>query len=278
MNNLCIIILTYNEELNIKKCLKSIKDFADEIIIIDSGSNDKTKNICEEFTVKFVHNKFINQAQQFNWALKNLEIKSEWIMRLDADEEVSESLAHEIKKNIKNENKINGFYINRRLIWCGKWIKYGGIYPLWIARIFRKGKAVYEERTEEHLIIDGKTDKIKGDLVENNLKNKIEFFTLKHIETAKGEVREIFDKKFDKNISSDKFINKNKLNRFFKINLFNKMPLFIRSLIYFIYRYIFRFGFLDGKAGFTFHFFQAFWYRMFIDMLANEKKNDDEKK
>ena len=278
MNNLCIIILTYNEELNIKKCLKSIKDFADEIIVIDSGSNDKTKDICEEFGIKFIHNKFINQAQQFNWALKSVEIKSDWIMRLDADEEVSESLSNEIKKNIKDENKINGFYVNRRLIWCDKWIKHGGIYPLWIARIFRKGKAIYEERTEEHLIIEGKTDKIKGDLIENNLKNRIEFFTLKHLETAKGEVREIFDKKFNKNILSDKLINKNRLNRFFKINLFNKMPLFIRSLIYFIYRYIFRFGFLDGKAGFTFHFFQAFWYRMFIDMLVSEKKNDDEKK
>ena len=272
MNNLCIIILTFNEEINIRKCLESIKDFADEIIIIDSFSNDKTKSICENYKVKFVQNKFINQAKQFNWALSNVEIKSKWIMRLDADEEVTENLAREIKININLESKNNGFYICRKLIWCGKWIKYGGIYPLWLARIFKKGTAVYEERTEEHLLIDGKTGKIKGDLLENNLKNKIEYFTIKHLETAKGEVREIFDKSFDKNIASDKTLNKIRIRRFFKINFFNKTPLFLRSLFYFIYRYIFRLGFLDGKEGFTFHFFQAFWYRMFIDMLVDEKK------
>ena len=90
--------------------------------------------------------------------------------------------------------------------------------------------------------------------------------------TAKGEVEEIFDKSFNKNISSDQNYNKSKIRRFFKINLFNRMPLFFRSLSYFVYRYIFRLGFLDGKEGFTFHFFQAFWYRMFIDMLVDEKK------
>ena len=277
MNSLCIIILTFNEEINIRKCLESIKNFADEIIIIDSFSNDKTKSICENYKVKFVQNKFINQAKQFNWALSNVEIKSKWIMRLDADEEVTENLAREIKININSESKNNGFYICRKLIWCGKWIKYGGIYPLWLARIFKKGTAVYEERTEEHLLIDGKTGKIKGDLLENNLKNKIEYFTIKHLETAKGEVREIFDKSFDKNITSDKTLNKIRIRRFFKINFFNKTPLFLRSLFYFIYRYIFRLGFLDGKEGFTFHFFQAFWYRMFIDMLVDEKKKNENK-
>ena len=193
-------------------------------------------------------------------------------MRLDADEEVTENLAREIKKNINKKSENNGFYINRKLIWCKKWIKYGGIYPLWLARIFKRGTAVYEERTEEHLLIKGKTIKVKGDLIENNLKNKIEFFTIKHMNTAKGEVEEIFDKSFNKNISSDQNYNKSKIRRFFKINLFNKMPLFLRSLSYFVYRYIFRLGFLDGKEGFTFHFFQAFWYRMFIDMLVDEKK------
>ena len=138
MNNLCIIILTFNEEINIKKCLESIKDFADEIIIMTSYSTDNTKSICENYKVKFVQNKFVNQAKQFNWALSNVEIKSEWIMRLDADEEVTKDLAREIKKNINKKSENNGFYINRKLIWCGKWIKYGGIYPLWLARIFKK--------------------------------------------------------------------------------------------------------------------------------------------
>ncbi len=277
MNNLCIIILTFNEEINIKKCLESIKDFANEIIIIDSFSTDKTKSICDGYKVKFVQHKFENQSKQFNWALSNVNINSNWIMRLDADEEIDKNLAEEIKKNINKENGNNGFYIKRKLIWCGKWIKHGGIYPLVLARIFKKGKAFYEERTEEHLIIEGKTDKIKGDLIENNLKNKIEFFTIKHLETAKGEAREIFDKSFNKNISSDQILDNNKIRRFFKINFYNKMPLFLRALLYFIYRYIFRLGFLDGKEGFTFHFFQAFWYRMFIDMLVDEKKRNNEK-
>ena len=101
MNNLCIIILTFNEEINIKKCLESIKDFANEIIIIDSFSTDKTKSICDGYKVKFVQHKFENQSKQFNWALSNVNINSNWIMRLDADEEIDKNLAEEIKKNIK---------------------------------------------------------------------------------------------------------------------------------------------------------------------------------
>jgi len=272
MNDICVIILTHNEELNIKKCLMSIEKLSDEIIIVDSFSTDNTEKICKSFdNLKFVKNQFVNQAKQFNWALSNLDIKSDWIMRLDADEEISEDLQRNIKENVKIANNINGFYLNRKLIWCGKWIKYGGIYPHWISRIFKKGKAVYEERTEEHLIIDGETSKIYGELIENNLKNKIEFFTTKHMVTAKGEVNEIYDHNYDYNISSSNIFDKNKIRRFFKLKLYNKLPSFIRPILYFCYRYFFKLGFLDGKAGFTFHFFQAFWYRMFIDMLANEK-------
>jgi len=278
MNEICTIILTYNEELNIKKCLMSIGSLSKEIIIVDSFSTDETEKICKNFeNVKFVQNKFINQAKQFNWALSNLDIKSDWIMRLDADEEVSKDLVLNIKEKIDKNTNVDAFYLNRRLIWCEKWIKHGGIYPHWIARIFKKGKAVYEERTEEHLVVDGETSKINGKLIERNLKNKIEFFTLKHIETAKGEVNEIFDQSFHYNVSSKNIFDKNMIRRFLKLKFYNKLPLFLRPVIYFLYRYFFKLGFLDGRAGFTFHFFQAFWYRMFIDILVNEKNNNKKK-
>src|SRR3989344_7490356 len=128
-----VIILTYNEELNIGNCLKSVADWANEIIIVDSFSADKTLEIAKKHTNKIAQRTFVNQAEQFNWALDNLEIKNEWILRLDADEYLTEELKNEITEKLKNVSEnISGFYIKRRVYFMGRWIKHGGYYPTWI--------------------------------------------------------------------------------------------------------------------------------------------------
>jgi glycosyltransferase involved in cell wall biosynthesis len=275
MPNLSIIILTHNEAVNIEKCLHSAKKLTNNIYIIDSFSDDLTLEICKKYQVTILQNQFVNQGIQFNWALKNLNLETEWILRLDADEEVSEELEKNIRNIIESDNKkTNGYFINRKLIWCGKWIRFGGIYPHWIARLFRNGTGKYEERTEEHLLVNGNTARIKGSLIENNLKNKIIFFSQKHIATAQGEVSEYFDISFNSLNDTSGVFSKNYLRRLLKLSFYNKLPIYLRCCIYFLYRYIFLLGFLDGKHGFSFHFFQSFWYRMLIDILIYEKKNN----
>ncbi|MEK7128915.1 MAG: glycosyltransferase family 2 protein, partial [Patescibacteria group bacterium] len=150
---LSVIILTFNEEIHIERLLKNIGDWCDEIFVVDSYSTDKTLEIAEKYEAKIIQHPFENQAQQFNWALDNLDIKNEWILRLDADEYLTEELKEEISKEISSSVEVNGYYIKRRVYFMGRWIKRGGYYPTWLLRLFRKGKARSEERQmDEHIV------------------------------------------------------------------------------------------------------------------------------
>ena len=261
-----IILLTFNDELNIRNTLESIKDLSNDIIIIDSYSNDRTEKICSEYNVSFYKNEFINQAIQFNWALDNLKIKNEWVLRLDSDEVLTEKIKSEIISKTSKKNDIYGYYMNRKMFWMGKWLKFGRMYPHYILRLFKKGYARYEEKTEEHLLVTGKTEKLDNFFYEDNKKNNLRYFTEKHLNTADGELNEILSQKENNDgVSPNLFGNKVERTRWLKLKIFNKTPLFIRSLNYFIYRYFICLGFLDGKPGLIFHFLQGFWYRFYID-------------
>ena len=271
-----LIILTKNEEKNINNVLKNCNDFFNQIIIVDSFSTDKTLDICDIYKTEIYKNKFINQGIQFNWALKNCKINNSWIMRLDADETLEEKLKKEISDLFKSKNidNHNGYFINRKLLWNNKWIKYGGIYLYFFLRLFKKNYGKSEEITEEHIIVNGSTDKLKYRIIENNLKNDITFFTQKHMQTAIGEMNE-FIKNSNKNlVYENKVFYKSSVRRKMK-SYYYKFPPYLRAFIYFIYRYFFLLGFLDGKEGFSFHFFQSFWYRMYIDKLIKENNNND---
>ena len=253
------IVLTYNEEINIENCLKSVANWADEIFIIDSYSTDKTLEIAKKYGAQIVQRPFENQAKQFNWALDNLKIKNEWILRLDADEYLTEELKKEIaQKLLKTSGEISGFYMKRRVYFMGRWIKYGGYYPIWLLRLFRKGKAKSEERAmDEHIILlEGRAEKLKNDFVDDN-KRDLTWWIDKHNNYASREAGEVILKKYG-----------SKKKKIF----YYKLPLFYRSFIYFIYRYFFRLGFLDGKEGLIFHFLQGFWYRFLVDAKLYEYK------
>ena len=164
LDNITIIILTFNEELNIEKCLVEAVKLTKNIVIVDSYSNDKTLDICAKYDCRLYQHEFINQASQLNWALENIEIDTEWIFRLDADEYLTDKLLEEFQKKIDHLSKnITGVYLRRRVYFMGKWIKHGGVYPTLILRVWRNKKAVCEERwMDEHMIIlEGKTTTFK---------------------------------------------------------------------------------------------------------------------
>ncbi len=268
-----ILILAHNEEENIRYCLDSIKSLTDDIIVIDSYSTDKTIEICEEFNCRIFKNEFINHAKQVNWGLKNIDIKYNWIMRLDADEIIPKDLFSEIQ-DIEPKDNVNGFYMNKRMYWMNKWLRHGRMYPHYILRVFRKGFGVYEEKTEEHLVIIGETGYLKNDFFEENKKNNLNFFTQKHMLTAEGEVEEIIEQSKINNseINPKLFGNKIQRTRWLKLKIYNHLPLFIRPFVYFVFRYFLCLGFLDGRPGLIFHFLQGFWYRFYIDSRIYEDR------
>jgi glycosyltransferase involved in cell wall biosynthesis len=265
------IVLTFNEEKNIVECLESVKDLCDEIIIVDSGSSDRTLEMAKQYTDKIYSHPFENQAKQFNWALENLPIKTEWVMRLDADEFVTQELKDELINTIPNLDKeIAGLYVKRRVYFLDKWIKRGGYYPTWLLRIWRYGKGYCEERwMDEHIkITEGKVHFLKNDIIDNNKKN-LHWWIGKHNSYATREAIDILNLKYKfikyDNVEPKLFGTQEQRKRWLKENFYAKMPLIIRPFLYFIYRYFLKFGFLDGIEGLIWHFLQGLWYRLLVD-------------
>ncbi|MDP1689557.1 MAG: glycosyltransferase family 2 protein [bacterium] len=275
------IILTYNEELNIVDCLKSISDWVGEIVIVDSFSTDKTVEIAAKYTNKIHQRKFINQAEQFNWALDNVQIKNDWILRLDADEVMLPETWEEIALYLNPiphtlDPNVSGFYMKRRVYFMNRWIKHGGYYPAWFLRLWRKDSGRYEERAmDEHVILSkGKTVNLKNDFEEHDKKD-LSVWVEKHNNYAKREAQAYIHeitKSLEHKISENRSGTDPERRRWYKNNLYYKMPPYFRALLYWKYRYFIRLGFLDGIPGLVFHFLQGFWYRFLVDAKIFELK------
>jgi len=283
------IILTFNESLHIKRCLESVQGFCKDIIVVDSFSSDDTQNIVESMGVRFYQNSWINHAHQFNWALDNIEITTEWIIRIDADEYVENSLKTEISEVLSNvPESVNGFSFRRKYFFLGQWIRFGAMYPVEVMRMWRVGTGYVEQRwMDEHVVLkSGDIVRLKGNIVDDNL-NNVSWWVDKHNKYATLEMIELINLSYqffplDNNIQKYGS-SQAKIKRWIKQSVYARMPYFIRPTIYFMYRYFFKLGFLDGVKGFAFHFMQGYWYRSLVDLKLLEaqkwigKEKDPEK-
>jgi len=264
------IVLTYNEERNLENCLESINNYVDEIIIVDSISNDKTEKISRDYTNKFYQNKFINQAKQFIWAIKNCDINNEWILRIDADERWTREGFDELAK-IMEDDSVNGIYVKMKIYFMGRFIKHGAFYPNYFLRVYKKSKGAMEDRwMDEHIKVEGNVVNSSIDVIESNYdrQENISLWTDKHNGYSTREAVEFLIAKHnihEIDTVANFFGNKTERKRWLKENIYFKVPLFLRPMMYFIYRYFFKLGFLDGKEGFIFHTLHAFWYRFLVD-------------
>jgi glycosyltransferase involved in cell wall biosynthesis len=275
MQDITVIILTFNEEKHIKRCVESLQAFTDKIFIVDSGSTDKTVEIAEALGAKVVQNTWVNYAMQFNFGIENNPFKTKWLMRMDADEYVLPALASEINQKLATfSDETSGLYIKRRVIFMDKWIRHGAYYPIWLLRIWRNGQGACEESwMDEHITLtQGKTAQLENDLVDHNL-NNLTWWTQKHNLYAIREVIDLLNIKYNfrnfESVEPKFFGTQEQRTRFLKVK-YASVPLFLRPIFYFIYRYFVRFGFLDGKQGFIWHFLQGFWYRFLVDAKVYE--------
>lgn len=268
------IILTFNEESKITECLESCEGIFDEIFIVDSYSTDGTLDIASQYNASVLQNEFINYSRQRNWAFQNLPIKNEWIINLDADHRISADLKSELIAVFANDitSDVNGFLISRKTLFMDRWIKYGGHYPSYHSVLFRKGKGFCEDtQYDQHFVVHGKKIKLKTNIIDI-VTDSLSSFTERH---NRWSSMEISQSKTD--IDPHNTIEENLLGnpierkRYLK-NIYYKFPLFIRPFLYFLYRYIIRLGFLDGKEGLIFHFLQGFWFRFLIDAKLYEQK------
>ena len=275
-----VVILSYNEEKNIKECIESILDFTQHIYVVDSGSTDKTLEILSNYPVQVLSNPFTNYSQQRNWALNSIDFKTEWVLNMDADHRASKEFKSEVKqlflKGIPTD--INGIMASRRTMFMDKWIKYGGHYPTYHAVMFRLGKGKCENKLyDQHFLVEGNTMKVKGDIIDM-ITESLSTFTLRHDKWSNLEAIQQFENKLNEEgiIKADVSGNPIQKRRYYK-NLYEKFLLFVRPFIYFFIRYFLKFGFLDGKRGLIFHFLQCFWFRFLIDAKIYElRKNAKE--
>ncbi|MCA1469231.1 glycosyltransferase family 2 protein [Bradyrhizobium sp. IC3195] len=277
MADLAVIILTYNESIHLERALRHIKHLANEIFVIDSFSTDNTIEIAKSHGATVLQNRFVNYAKQFQWALENAPIMSSWIMRLDADEIIEPDLSTEINEKLPSlPLDVTGINLRRKLIFMNRTIKYGGRGVLVLLRIWRRGHAEIEDRwMDEHMIVrEGRTVTFLGGFSDYNL-NNLTFFTEKHNKYATREAIDVLNQRLCFMPRPERMlIEKSSLQaaakRYVKEEIYNKIPFQISSVAYFLYRYIVRLGFLDGKEGLIYHVLQGFWYRFLVGAKIQE--------
>lgn len=278
--NITAIILTLNEELHLDRCLNSLLPLHCNIVIVDCFSSDSTLEIARSHGALILQNQWINYATQFNWALEQLDhlgAKTDWVLRIDADEFLTSELTQEILNNIPCiESNIEGVFFKRRMTFQGRLIRYGGVFPLDVLRLFRYGRGHCENRwMDEHIKITGPTRKLFGELIDDNL-NSLTWWTEKHNKYASREAIDLLNLEFrfmlQDSVADLKGAGQVGVKRWLKENVYARLPTGFRAFLYFIYRYFIRLGFLDGEEGTAFHFLQGFWYRYLVDAKISETK------
>jgi glycosyltransferase involved in cell wall biosynthesis len=271
MADLAVIILTYNEERHIARAIEAVSGVAREIVVVDSFSTDRTVELARSLGATVLQNKFVNYAKQFQWALDNAALSASWVMRLDADEIVESDLAREIEEKLPQlGSDVAGINLKRKHIFLGKWVRHGGRFPLILLRIWRRGQGRIENRwMDEHMIVwGGRTVTFEGGFADHNL-NDLTFFTDKHNKYATREAIDILNQRrkflpLDGDLSSDNASFQAAAKRFVKEKIYNAIPFSVSVPMYFLYRWVFQLGFLDGIEGFIYHFLQGFWYRFLV--------------
>lgn len=278
MLDLSVIILTYNEEIHIRRCLNNITPLAKDVFIIDCYSTDRTLEIAQSYkNVTILQHKWVNYATQFNWALKNAPIKTKWVLRLDADEYLTDELKDELQERLPLLPPIyTGIIFPLRRVFLGRTIR-KGMNQVKLLRLFQYGKAQSEVRLmDEHIqLLEGESIEFAGEFADDNL-NNLSWWTKKHVGYAIREAVDLLDIEYDltgsAHADSEIHISEQAKAKRMQKHRYARQPLFWRAFAYFCYRYFLRLGFMEGKEGFLWHFLQGWWYRTLVDAKVFEIK------
>jgi glycosyltransferase involved in cell wall biosynthesis len=246
-----------------------------DLYIVDSGSTDATLAIADELGAKVVSHKFETHTRQWRWALATLPLRTEWVLALDADQRLTPELADAIASAFGeggSSGETDGFFLNRRQVFRGRWIKYGGYYPKYLLKLFRRSAVALHDSdlVDHHFHVSGRTRQLRGDLIEDN-RNEAQIFDWiqKHNRYARLQATQELQQ-LNAGAAPRLFGSPDERTAWMK-SVWSRLPLYLRPFAYFVYRYILRLGFLDGKEGFIFHFMQAYWYRLLIDINRDEQ-------
>ena len=256
--DIVVIVLIGQEKIHLKRCVEKLAPLNPrQIFLVESQPDDGGVAIAKETAAKLglrlesVYNKWLgNQAEQFNWAVDNLAIGAPWILRLDADEYLTDELIEEIKQKLPTlPGSVDGVILKRRHYYAGGWAKHG-TYPVRILRLFRNGKGRYapNQVMDERIEVRGRVIEFENDFIDHSLISMDDWRT-KHRDYAKREAKQFL---------AGEFHDPRKV-------AYYKLPRYVRAVMYFCIRYFLKGGFLDGKAGWMWNFWQGLWYRWIVD-------------
>ncbi|QDU72722.1 WcaF family extracellular polysaccharide biosynthesis acetyltransferase [Mucisphaera calidilacus] len=249
-----VMIITYNESLNLPHCIGSVRSWASRVFVVDSGSTDGTQEIATEMGAELVHHDWEGYARQKNWGLRSLPFVSDWILILDADEVITEKLRDrilEVARQPTGRVAENGYFINRVTYFMDKPIRHCGYFPSWNMRLLKRGRAFYEDRAvHEHMVVDDPVGYINEPMLHNDRRG-LEHFIAKHNRYSTLEAQQLFHE-YITHASDDQanLTDETRRRRWLKRNMMHRMP--FPWLWRFIYMFFFRLGFLDGRTGFDF--------------------------
>lgn len=272
------VILTYNEERNLPRCLAAIAGRVSEIVVVDSFSTDSTMEIARKSAQTVVQHKYEGHPQQWHWTLTSVPMANEWVFAIDADFVVTEPLWDELRRRLSADEGIDGYYVRHREIFRGRRLSWGGVYPSYWLRIFRRGrtKVDLDEKVDLHFYVDGRTARIEFDVEEQNANDdSIVFWIEKQNRFARRQAMEELQRLAvgAATVVRPDFFGTPDQRKLFLKSIWYRLPLYLRPLAYFFYRYVLRLGFLDGRQGFVYHFTQALLYRMLVDINIEELRD-----
>jgi glycosyltransferase involved in cell wall biosynthesis len=274
--NLTAIILAHNESKHLARCIRSFEGLAVEIVVVDCFSSDDTAEIARSLQARVYQHAWVNYAVQFQWALDHCEITTPWVIRIDADEYVDDDLARELGELLPSTpDEVTGYYVRRKYLFLGKWIRHGAMYPVRHLRVWRTGAGRIEQRwMDEHIVLTaGVAEELAGNIVDDN-QNSVSWWIAKHNGYATREMIDMLNLKYRFMPLDDQLCgqpdSQARRQRRLKQTVYSRLPLFVRPVLYFVYRYVVRLGFLDGRKGFAFHFMQGLWYRILVDLKCLE--------
>lgn len=268
MRQVSVLILTYNEADNLPICLSSVVG-SNDVVILDSCSTDGTRDIAVQHGARVYVHPFINWADQYNYALGSIPFKNPWVLMLDADELCPEPLWQEIEILLRGSPDFDAYAIPYRNMFWGSWIKHSSSYPIWIPRLFRAGRPIYEDR-EVNPTIRIPAGRLQNQFVHHSFRKGLEHWiakhnsystqealeTLKHLRSGTADWRGLFD--------ADPIRRRRALK-----NLSFRLP--FRPILKFVYMYFFRRGFLDGLPGLRYCTLQAVYEYMIVLKVAESE-------
>jgi glycosyltransferase involved in cell wall biosynthesis len=276
---LSVLVLTHDEEKNIAACLDSVTGWAAQIIVVDSGSRDRTIELCTERGVEVVHHAYLDHRSQMEWSITSLPWRYEWLLLLDADNRVTPELRVQIEGVLlSDDGTVHGYYNPHHHYFRNKRVY--GLKGHWLRLIRRSHVAAdHSELVDFRLIVNGPTGTLSGAIIESNQKElDIDFWIDKH-------------QKFARRMAAEEILRSEGILRWsdtLKPNLFGtpdermiwlknrwySTPWHVRPVLFFVYRYVFRFGFLGGWTGFVYHFLEALWFRLVVDLKLSEYRSE----